>query len=80
LGYAILVHFIPKGETVNSQNDCDVLRTKLKPAIRSKGRGKLGFNLLKTQPKNFFSDGIKKKELVKCWNRCVEVEGDYVEK
>jgi histone-lysine N-methyltransferase SETMAR len=36
-------------------------------------------NWLKTQPKNFFfSDGIKK--LVKCWNRCVEVEGNYVEK
>jgi hypothetical protein len=37
-------------------------------------------NLLKTQPENFpFSDGIKKK-IVKRWNRCVEVEGDYVEK
>jgi hypothetical protein len=35
-------------------------------------------NWLKTQHKNFFSDGITK--LVKCWNRCVEVEGDYVEK
>jgi hypothetical protein len=30
---AILVHFTPKGETVDSQNYCDVLRTKLKPAI-----------------------------------------------
>jgi hypothetical protein len=29
---------------------------------------------LKTQPKNFFSDGIKK--LVKRWNWCIEVEGD----
>jgi hypothetical protein len=37
----ILVHFTPKGETVISQNCCDVLRTKLKPAIRSKRRGKL---------------------------------------
>jgi hypothetical protein len=37
-------------------------------------------NWLKTQPKNsFLSDGIKKK-LVKRWNRCVEVEGGYVEK
>jgi hypothetical protein len=36
-------------------------------------------NWLKTQPRNFFYDGIK-KELVKRWNRCVEVEGDYVEK
>jgi hypothetical protein len=27
-------------------------------------------NWLKTQP----------KKLVKCWNRCFEVEGDYVEK
>jgi hypothetical protein len=26
----------------------------------------------------FFSDGITK--LVEHWNRCVEVEGDYVEK
>jgi hypothetical protein len=30
----------PKGETVNSQNYCDVLRTTSKPAIRSKRRGK----------------------------------------
>jgi hypothetical protein len=29
---AILVHFTPKGETVNGQNYCDVLRMKLKPA------------------------------------------------
>jgi hypothetical protein len=28
--------------------------------------------------KHFFPDGIKK--LVKHWNRCVEVEGDCVEK
>jgi hypothetical protein len=38
---AMLVHFTPEGETVNSQNYCDVLRRKLKPAIRSKRRGKL---------------------------------------
>jgi len=38
---AILVHFTPEGETVNSQNYCDVLRTKLKPAIRYKRRGKI---------------------------------------
>jgi hypothetical protein len=35
-------------------------------------------NWFKTQPKTFFSDGIKK--LVTRWNRCVEVKGDYVEK
>jgi hypothetical protein len=35
-------------------------------------------NWLRTQPNNFFSDGIKK--LVKRWNRCIEVEGDYDEK
>jgi hypothetical protein len=29
----ILVHFTPEGETVNSQNYCDVLMAKLKPAI-----------------------------------------------
>jgi hypothetical protein len=30
---AILAHFTPRGETVNSQNCCDVLRTKPMPAI-----------------------------------------------
>ena len=29
------------------------------------------------QPKTFFSDGIHK--LVDCWNKCIEVGGDYVE-
>jgi histone-lysine N-methyltransferase SETMAR len=38
---AVLVHFIAEGETVNSQNYCDVLGTKLKPAIKSKRLGKL---------------------------------------
>jgi hypothetical protein len=33
---------------------------------------------LKMQPKNLFSDGIKK--LVKHWIRCLEVEGGYIEK
>jgi hypothetical protein len=32
---AILVHFTPKGEAVNSQNYCDVLRTKLKPRSKN---------------------------------------------
>jgi hypothetical protein len=37
-------------------------------------------NWLKTQPKKkkTFFDGSKK--LVKCWNRCVEVEGNYAER
>jgi hypothetical protein len=30
---AVLVHYTPKDETVNSKYYCDVLRTKLKPAI-----------------------------------------------
>jgi hypothetical protein len=34
-------------------------------------------NWFKTQPKTF-SEGIKK--LMECWNRCVGVEGDFVEK
>jgi hypothetical protein len=35
-------------------------------------------NWLKTESRNFFSDGIKKK-LSKRWNHYVEVERDYVE-
>jgi hypothetical protein len=38
---AILVHFTPKGGTVNSQNYCDVLQMKLKTTITFKLRGKL---------------------------------------
>jgi hypothetical protein len=56
---AILVHFTPKGETVNSQNYCDVLRTKLKP--RSKNWR--GAKSAKNATKKLFSDGIKKKKL-----------------
>jgi hypothetical protein len=37
-----------------------------------------GAKLITDPSKNLFSDGIKK--LLKRWNRCVEVEGDYVEK
>jgi hypothetical protein len=40
--------------------------------IRSKKIGEVQ-NWLKRQPKNFFSDGIKK--LAKRWNRWVKVEG-----
>jgi hypothetical protein len=70
---AILVRFTPKGETVNSQNYCDMLRTKLMPEIRSKKnifiRGRShwrGAKLDKDATKKLFSDGIKK--LVKLWN------------
>jgi hypothetical protein len=34
-------------------------------------------NWLKTQPKNFF---LTIKKLLKCWNQCIEVEGDCIEK
>jgi hypothetical protein len=34
--------------------------------------------LVKDVTKKFFSGGVKK--LVKCWNQCIEIEGDYVEK
>jgi hypothetical protein len=60
---SILVYFTPKGETVNSQNCCDV---NSKQALR--GRRFLSDeevigavqNCLKTQRKKTFSDGIKK--------------------
>jgi hypothetical protein len=38
----ILVHFTPKDENINSQNSCDVLRTKLKPAIKKLARCEIG--------------------------------------
>jgi hypothetical protein len=38
---AVAVYFNPKGKTVNIENCCEVLQTKLKPAIRAKHRGKL---------------------------------------
>jgi hypothetical protein len=51
----ILVHFTPKGETVNSQNYCGVLQTKPKPAIKKFGGAKLvkdGTNFFLTELKN----------------------------
>ena len=33
---------------------------------------------LRTQPKTFFADGIKK--LVGCWEKCIAKQGDYIEK
>jgi histone-lysine N-methyltransferase SETMAR len=33
---------------------------------------------LRDQPKTFFLEGIRK--LVDCWTKCIEKEGDYVEK
>jgi kynureninase len=35
-------------------------------------------NWLKSQPKELFSAGIKK--LVKQWNKCIEIKGNYFEK
>jgi hypothetical protein len=35
---------------------------------------------LMTQPETFFLTRLIKKKLVKRWNRCVEVEGDFSEK
>jgi hypothetical protein len=34
--------------------------------------------LLKAQPKTFYSDGIRK--LVNHWTKCIEKQGYYVEK
>lgn len=142
----LLIHYTPKGQTVNSDSYCELLRD-LKPKIKTKRRGKLskgvlllqdnarphtagktiqciqdlGFELLEhppyspdlapsdfhlfgpmkehlreskfssddevveavrewlcTMPQIFFQDGITK--LVKRWTKCIEVEGDYVEK
>lgn len=35
-------------------------------------------NWIRTQPKNFFENGIRK--LPERWRKCIAVEGDYVEK
>jgi hypothetical protein len=46
--------------------------------VTIRSRNWRGAKLVKDATKKLFSDGIKK--LVKRWNRCVEVEEDYVEK
>jgi hypothetical protein len=47
----ILVHFTPNGETVNSQNYCDVLPNGTETRDLKTGAVQ---NWLKTQTKNFF--------------------------
>ncbi|KAG7191176.1 hypothetical protein KM043_013972 [Ampulex compressa] len=49
-GVAVM-HFTPRGETVNSKIFCDVLRTKLNSAIRSKRCRKLRKGVI-LQPDN----------------------------
>jgi hypothetical protein len=71
---AILVHFTPKCETVNSQNYYDALLRKISPRSKKWSDAKL----VEDPVKKPFSDGIE--EIVKGWNRCVEVEGNYIEK
>jgi hypothetical protein len=55
MGGAILVHFTPKGETVNSQNCCDV--TKETEARNLKISAVQ--NWLKTRAKKFFPTELK---------------------
>jgi hypothetical protein len=57
MGRAILVHFTPKGETVNSQNYCDVLRAKLKTRIYKNWRHA---KLVKDATSNLSSEGLYK--------------------
>jgi hypothetical protein len=80
---AILVHFTPKGPDL-APSDFYMFGT-MKEAVRgrrfSSNKEVIGtvHNWLKTQPKPFFFL-TKFKKLVKRWNRCIEVERDYVEK
>jgi hypothetical protein len=79
---AILFHFTPKGPDLATSNFH--ITGPMKEALRgrfSSDEEVIGAvqNWIKKQPKNFFLTELKKK-LVKCCNRCVEVEGDYVEK
>jgi hypothetical protein len=56
-----------------------LLANNLKPAIRTKRRGgKRVHKWLRDQSKTFFVVGIRK--LVDRWTKCIEKEGDYVEK
>jgi hypothetical protein len=84
---AILVHFTSKGADL-ATSDFQMFGP-MKEALRGRRLSSdeevtgVVQNWLKTQPKNFLfwrNFQKKKKRLVKCWNRCFEVEGDYVEK
>jgi hypothetical protein len=77
---AILVHtpsyipdFVPSNFHMFGPKEEALRRSRFSSGIKVIGAVR---NWLKTQPKNFFSDEIKKH--VKRWNRCVEVEGDYI--
>jgi len=143
----ILEHYMPRGNTVTSATNADLLKNHLHPAIKSKRRGLLSTGVLlqhdnaqphtahstvatiqdlsfeclphppyspdltpsdfrvfgplkevmggktfrsdeevrqavhewlRSQPKAFFSRGIH--ALPKCWNTCMERNGDYIEK
>jgi hypothetical protein len=67
---AILVHFTPKSTDLFPR-DFHMFGSMKEGRRFSSDEDAIGAvqNLLKTQPKNFFSEGIKK--LVRRWNRCI---------
>jgi hypothetical protein len=81
---SILFYFTPKGETVNRFPMFGPVKKSLRGRRFLSDEEVIGEmqNQLQMQPPPikivFLFDGIKR--LVKRWNRCVEVEGDYVEK
>jgi hypothetical protein len=55
-----LVHFTPKGEIVNSQNYCDVLRKKLKNARSDRNAAEIfDGKLVKDATKTFFFETLE---------------------
>jgi hypothetical protein len=77
----LLTAFQPQRQTVNADSYCNVLR-KLRKAIQRKrpgltgpGKSPPGSN---SSPKNFML--LVFRGLVKRWDKCLNVQGDYVEK
>jgi hypothetical protein len=66
--------YLEKGCTINSASYSDLLASNSHQTPRREAVHKW----LRDQPKTFFVEGICK--LVDYWTKCIEKEGDYVEK
>jgi hypothetical protein len=53
---------------------------QLSSAVTIRSKNWYGAKLVKDASKKLFFLTELKKKIVKLWNRCVEIEGDYVEK
>jgi hypothetical protein len=72
----MLTAFQPRGQIVNADSYCNILRKLHKETRIHQTREVTAW--FRQEPEEFYAAGFQ--ELVKRWDKCLNVQGDYVEK